>query len=121
MGQKGNQFSTFAGVFTPSILTILGVIMFLRAGYVIGEAGIRNAILILLAAEMKMPGRAWLHFEVEPRGRGTELRMTAIFDPVGVWGRLYWFMVYPFHFLVFNGMFEGIVKAAHKMSGEECP
>ncbi|MBN1360155.1 MAG: hypothetical protein JW993_06165 [Sedimentisphaerales bacterium] len=51
MGQKGNQFSTFAGVFTPSILTILGVIMFLRAGYVIGEAGIRNALLILVAAE----------------------------------------------------------------------
>jgi amino acid transporter len=51
MGQKGHQFSTFAGVFTPSILTILGVIMFLRAGYVVGEAGIVNAILILLAAE----------------------------------------------------------------------
>ncbi|MHC4517096.1 MAG: APC family permease [Planctomycetota bacterium] len=51
MEQKGNQFSTFAGVFTPSILTILGVIMFLRAGYVIGEAGILSTILILLAAE----------------------------------------------------------------------
>ena len=49
--QKGNQFSTFAGVFTPSILTILGVIMFLRAGFVIGEAGILNTIWILLAAE----------------------------------------------------------------------
>ena len=52
MGQKGNQFSTFAGVFTPSILTILGVIMFLRAGYVIGEAGILNTILILCVAEI---------------------------------------------------------------------
>lgn len=51
MEQKGNQFGTFAGVFTPSILTILGVIMFLRAGYVIGEAGILNTIFILLAAE----------------------------------------------------------------------
>jgi amino acid transporter len=51
MGEKGNQFSTFAGVFTPSILTILGVIMFLRAGYVVGEAGIRNTLLILLGAE----------------------------------------------------------------------
>jgi len=51
MDQKGNQFSTFAGVFTPSILTILGVIMFLRAGYVIGQAGIVNTILILCAAE----------------------------------------------------------------------
>ncbi|HUV64388.1 MAG TPA: amino acid permease [Sedimentisphaerales bacterium] len=52
MGQKGNQFSTFAGVFTPSILTVLGAIMFLRAGYVVGEAGILNAILILCAAEV---------------------------------------------------------------------
>jgi amino acid transporter len=51
MGQRGHQFSTFAGVFTPSILTILGVIMFLRAGYVIGQAGIVNTLLILLAAE----------------------------------------------------------------------
>lgn len=51
MSQKGHQFSTFAGVFTPSILTILGVIMFLRAGYVIGQGGIINAILILVIAE----------------------------------------------------------------------
>ncbi|MHC4679255.1 MAG: amino acid permease, partial [Planctomycetota bacterium] len=52
MGQNRNQFSTFAGVFTPSILTILGAIMFLRAGYVVGEGGILNAILILCAAEL---------------------------------------------------------------------
>ena len=52
MDQKGNQFSTFAGVFTPSILTILGVIMFLRAGYVVGESGIINTIFILCIAEV---------------------------------------------------------------------
>ncbi len=51
MNNGKNQFGTFAGVFTPSILTIFGVIMFLRAGYVIGEAGILNTILILLIAE----------------------------------------------------------------------
>lgn len=50
--QKGNKFSTFAGVFTPSILTILGVIMFLRSGFVIGQAGILYAILILILAEI---------------------------------------------------------------------
>tara|TARA_B100000609_G_C17222051_1_gene440844 strand:+ start:709 stop:2922 length:2214 start_codon:yes stop_codon:yes gene_type:complete len=48
---KGNQFGTFGGVFTPSILTILGVIMFMLAGKVTGEAGIFNAILILLLAK----------------------------------------------------------------------
>ena len=51
MENKGHQFSTFAGVFTPSILTILGAILFLRAGYVIGQTGIRGAFIILLAAE----------------------------------------------------------------------
>lgn len=52
MDKERNQFSTFAGVFTPSILTILGAIMFLRAGYVVGQAGILNALLILCAAEI---------------------------------------------------------------------
>ncbi|MBU0678969.1 MAG: amino acid permease, partial [Verrucomicrobia bacterium] len=46
-----HAFGTFGGVFTPSVLTILGVIMFLRAGYVVGEAGIKHAILILLLAQ----------------------------------------------------------------------
>jgi uncharacterized protein YbjT (DUF2867 family) len=77
--------------------------------------------MLLLSAEMKMPGRAWLHFEVGPHGDGSEVRMTAIFDPVGVWGRIYWFLVYPFHYLVFNGMFQGIVEAVEKMSGKEWP
>ena len=46
-----HQFGTFAGVFTPSILTILGVIMFMRASFVVGQAGILNAIIILLVAK----------------------------------------------------------------------
>jgi len=46
-----NRLGTFGGVFTPSILTILGVIMFMRAGYVIGEAGIFRAVLMLLLAK----------------------------------------------------------------------
>lgn len=49
--KQKHQFGTFAGVFTPSILTILGVIMFMRTGFVVGQAGIRNALLILLLAE----------------------------------------------------------------------
>ena len=65
---------------------------------------------LLLYAEMKLPGRAWLNFEVDPHENGSEVRMTAVFDPLGVWGRLYWYVVYPFHYLVFNGMFRGIVR-----------
>ncbi|RME04742.1 MAG: amino acid permease [Planctomycetota bacterium] len=48
---SGHNFGTFAGVFTPSILTILGVIMFMRAGFVVGEAGIGGALFILLIAK----------------------------------------------------------------------
>jgi len=49
--QTGNMFSTFSGVFTPSILTILGVILFMRANFVVGEAGIYGAIIILVIAQ----------------------------------------------------------------------
>ena len=74
---------------------------------------------LLLFAEMKMPGRAWLHFEVGPHEEGSEVRMTALFDPIGVWGLVYWYLVYPFHFLIFNGMFKGIVRAVLR-SEKEC-
>ena len=45
--------------------------------------------------------------------------MTALFDPIGVWGLVYWYLVYPFHFLIFNGMFKGIVRAVLR-SEKEC-
>ncbi|MSR20465.1 MAG: SDR family oxidoreductase [Gemmatimonadetes bacterium] len=66
-----------------------------------------------LAAEMKLPGRAWLEFEVDSNGRGGSiLRQTAIFDPVGVAGRLYWYSVFPLHLIVFGGMLRGIARRA---------
>jgi len=43
-----------------------------------------------LVAEMKLPGRAWLEFEVHPQGDGAMIRQAAVFDPVGVLGLLYW-------------------------------
>lgn len=49
--QNSNQFTTFGGVFTPSILTILGVILFMRANFVVGEAGISGALMILVIAQ----------------------------------------------------------------------
>jgi uncharacterized protein YbjT (DUF2867 family) len=75
--------------------------------------------LLLLFAEMKTPGRAWLYFEVGPNEKGTEVRMTAVFDPMGVWGRIYWYMFQPFHFLIFNSMFKGIVRAIEQ-NKKEC-
>lgn len=55
---------------------------------------------LLLFAEMKLPGEAWLEFKVEDG----ELHQTATFRPLGVLGRLYWYAVLPFHGFIFNGM-----------------
>jgi uncharacterized protein YbjT (DUF2867 family) len=67
-----------------------------------------------LAAEMKLPGRAWLEFEVRPAANGSELRQTATFDPRGLAGIVYWYVVWPLHQLVFAGMLRGIVAAAER-------
>ena len=67
-----------------------------------------------LAAEMKVPGRAWLEFEVEGNGKNSTIRQTAIFDPVGLWGLSYWYILYPVHELVFSGMLRGIVAASRR-------
>ena len=69
--------------------------------------------LLRLAAEMRLPGRAWLEFEVEPReGGGSTIRQTAVFDPVGLPGLAYWYSVFPLHGFVFRGMLAGIARAA---------
>jgi hypothetical protein len=65
---------------------------------------------------MKLPGRAWLDFEVQPEGDGTRLRQTAMFDPVGLWGLAYWYGVWPLHQLVFAGMLRGLSKSATRNS-----
>jgi hypothetical protein len=74
--------------------------------------------LLLLFAEMKLPGRAWLYFEVGPNQKGAEVRMTAVFDPIGLWGRVYWYSIYPLHYLVFNSMFKGIVREIERNKRE---
>lgn len=66
--------------------------------------------MLRLAAEMKLPGRAWLQFEVEPSGTGSIVRQTAMFDPHGLSGLIYWYGVYPLHRLIFSGMLRGIVN-----------
>jgi len=66
---------------------------------------------LTLAAEMKLPGRAWLDFEIEPTGTGSTIRQTAIFDPAGLFGLLYWYSSFPLHQLVFAGMLRGIAAA----------
>ncbi|NNF86382.1 MAG: SDR family oxidoreductase [Winogradskyella sp.] len=61
---------------------------------------------LLLFAEMKLPGEAWLEFKIVK----DKLYQRAVFRPKGVWGRLYWYMVLPFHAFVFNGMINALVE-----------
>jgi uncharacterized protein YbjT (DUF2867 family) len=70
--------------------------------------------LLRLRAEMKLPGRAWLEFEVRPTERGSTIRQTAVFDPSGLLGLIYWYGVYPLHVAVFRGMLAGIAQAARR-------
>lgn len=65
-----------------------------------------------LQAEMKVPGRAWLEFEVTGEGDSCTIRQTAVFDPVGLFGLMYWYALYPLHQLVFAGMLRNIARAA---------
>ena len=65
---------------------------------------------LLLYAEMKLPGEAWLELKIETNGEQTSLRQTATFRPKGLLGRLYWYSVLPFHFFVFEGMLRNIAK-----------
>ncbi len=61
---------------------------------------------LLLFAEMKLPGEAWLEFKID----GDKLTQTATFRPLGLMGRLYWYSVYPFHGFIFNGMINKLTK-----------
>ncbi|MCX6170223.1 MAG: SDR family oxidoreductase [Ignavibacteriales bacterium] len=63
---------------------------------------------LLLYAEMKLPGEAWLEFKIIERQRKLFLQQTATFRPRGLWGRLYWYSVLPIHYFVFNGMARNI-------------
>ena len=70
-----------------------------------------------LLAEMKLPGRAWLEFEIVGDSSSSTIRQTAIFDPLGLFGLLYWYALYPMHRWVFAGMLRGIAKASR--TGEQ--
>jgi uncharacterized protein YbjT (DUF2867 family) len=70
----------------------------------------REAGRLLLYAEMRLPGEAWLEFEVDRDGpAGTVLRQSAVFRPRGLLGRAYWYAVMPMHAVVFGGLLRSIV------------
>ncbi|MCX6906566.1 MAG: DUF2867 domain-containing protein, partial [Verrucomicrobia bacterium] len=68
-----------------------------------------------LAAEMKLPGRAWLEFEVTNDDPDSVIRQTATFDPVGLFGLAYWYALYPLHEWIFSGMLRAIATEALRL------
>lgn len=69
--------------------------------------------LLRLHAEMRVPGLAWLEFQVDPQPDGTSrLIQTAFFVPKGLWGQVYWYGIYPLHAAVFSGLVDAIAKSA---------
>jgi len=71
----------------------------------------RDSRQLLLFAEMKLPGEAWLYFHIHQPQDGTpELEQTATFRPTGLWGRIYWYLVKPFHLFIFRGMARRLAK-----------
>jgi hypothetical protein len=71
--------------------------------------------LLRLRAEMKLPGKAWLQFQVEPlSAERSELIQTALFEPKGLGGVLYWYFLYPVHRLIFSRMIRRIAERAEE-------
>ena len=68
--------------------------------------------LVRLRAEMKVPGRAWLQFEVREAEGGSVLAQTAFFAPKGLAGLLYWYVLYPVHALIFSGLVRRLAQRA---------
>lgn len=68
----------------------------------------KNGKRLLLFAEMKLPGEAWLEFKIDANN---VLHQTATFRPKGLRGRLYWYSVLPFHWFIFGGMIRNIAKS----------
>ncbi|MGZ5254887.1 MAG: DUF2867 domain-containing protein, partial [Flavitalea sp.] len=66
---------------------------------------------MLLYAEMKLPGEAWLEFKIN---EDQTLEQTATFRPLGFWGRLYWYSVLPFHGFIFKGMINKLAEEDKK-------
>jgi hypothetical protein len=73
-----------------------------------------------LRAEMRRPGKALLDFRITANGaKNCSLRQTALFEPRGLFGLMYWYSVLPFHGVVFRGMLAGIQRDAVQMAALE--
>lgn len=78
-------------------------------------ADVRNDELLQLAAEMKLPGDAWLEWRIEGDDGSSTLHQTAYFRPRGLFGRLYWYAMLPFHHFIFEAMARRIAEHAEQL------
>ncbi len=80
---------------------------------------VRRPTLLRLRAEMKVPGRAWLQYEVTETDTGCRLVQTALFEPKGLPGLAYWYALYPVHGLIFRGSVRVLAERATRRDREE--
>jgi hypothetical protein len=78
---------------------------------------VRRPELLRLRAEMKVPGRAWLQYEISGDATTSQVVQTAFFEPKGVSGLLYWYALLPLHMLVFRGSIDQLVKRSERAQG----
>lgn len=71
---------------------------------------------LLLRAEMKLPGKAWLQFDSTPQDKQTLLTVTAYFAPRGFFGFIYWYAMWPFHKFIFDGLTRGLASRARVLA-----
>ena len=79
--------------------------------------------LLQLCAGMKLPGRVWLQFEAKPIEGSSRITQTAVFDPLGLGGLLYWHGLYPIHWVILRRMLWGVgagATAARESRLREC-
>jgi len=124
-GQRGWLFMNWAWQLRGSIDRLLGGVGMrrgrrdpetVRPGDAVDFWRVESVVedrLLRLRAEMKVPGRAWLEFQVVPATDGAaRLSQTALFAPRGLGGWLYWYALYPVHALIFRGMIRAVADAA---------
>ncbi len=129
-GERGWPYANWAWRLRGMVDRLLGGIGFRRGRRHPDELRVGDAVdflrvealeesrrLLRLRAEVKMPGRFWLQFEVQPLERGrTRLIQTIFFDPKGLLGLVYWHVFHPIHRLVFSGLIRALARQAEERS-----
>ena len=133
-GDRGWLYFNWAWYLRGIIDRLVGGVGFRRGRRNKDEARVGDAIdfwrveaieqdrLLLLRAEMKVPGRAWLQFEAEPTdGGGSQLVQTAFFVPKGLLGLVYWYALYPIHSLIFSGLIRSLAERVDAIHNSSSP